>query len=148
MIFDSLNNVSKYSRVSENLAAALTFIASSNLQELKLGKHQVEGDDIFYIVDDYKTKPSAEGKLESHKKYIDIHVAISGSEYIGHVHFSNQKVFKSYDEANDYALYDGSAPFFKLMPGSFAVFYPNDLHMPGVDKNMVDVKKLVMKVRI
>jgi YhcH/YjgK/YiaL family protein len=148
MIFDSLSNASKYSRLSENLAAALTFIANTNLQKLKPGKHQVEGDNILYIVDEYKTKPSAEGKLEVQKKYIDIHVVISGSEHVGHVLLSNQKVLKSYDEANDYALYDGTAPFFKLVPGSFAIFYPNDLHMPGIDEHKVDVKKLVMKVSI
>ena len=148
MILDSINHVSKYTGLSESLDKALYFISTTNLRNLDIGKHHINSNDFFYIVDEYKTKPSDEGKLEAHKKYIDIHVVISGSEYIGHAPFSNQKVLKGYDEDNDYALYDGSAPFFKLMPGSFAVFYPSDLHMPGVDENIVDVKKLVVKVSI
>ena len=59
-----------------------------------------------------------------------------------------EKIVKNYDETNDYALYDGSATFFKLMPGSFAIFYPNDLHMPGVGDFKTNVKKLVMKVSV
>jgi len=149
MIFDSLRNSSKYySQLSENLVTALTFISNADLKELQVGEHQIEGDNVFYIVDEYKTKPSTEMKLEAHKKYIDIHVIIAGSEHIGHVLLSDQKVVKSYDEANDYALYDGSATFFKLIPGSFAIFYPNDLHMPGVGDLKTNVKKLVMKVSV
>lgn len=148
MIFDSLGFSSKYHRLSENLAVALNFISNTDLQKLQVGEHQIEGDNIFYIVDEYKTKPSAEMKLEAHRKYIDIHVVISGSEHIGHEFLSDQKVVKNYDETNDYALYDGSATFFKLMPGSFAIFYPNDLHMPGVGDLKTNVKKLVMKVSV
>jgi len=148
MIFDSLSFSSKYNRLSENLAVALTFILNADLQKLQVGEHQIEGDNVFYIVDEYKTKPSAEMKLEAHRRYIDIHVVISGSEHIGHEFFSDQKVVKNYDETNDYALYDGSATFFKLMPGSFAIFYPNDLHMPGVGDFKTNVKKLVMKVSV
>ena len=54
----------------------------------------------------------------------------------------------TYDELYDYTLYQGDATFIKLVPGSFAIFYPNDLHMPGIDEYKTDVKKMVIKVRI
>ena len=73
---------------------------------------------------------------------------ILGSEYIGHALLSNQKVLRDYDELYDYALYQGDATFIKLVPGSFAIFYPNDLHMPGIDEYKTDVKKMAIKVRI
>ena len=148
MILDSINHASKYNGLSESLDKALYFISNTNLQSLDVGKYHIDSDDLFYIVDEYKTKPSDEGKLEAHKKYIDIHIVISGSELIGHVLLSNQKISRGYDVDNDYALYEGHCSFVKLVPGSFVIIYPNDLHMPGVDENMVDVKKLVIKVSI
>ena len=148
MIFDYINNLSKYERLSDNLATALSFISNTNLQNLDMGKHSINSDDIFYMIDEYKTKPSVEGKLEAHKKYIDIQTMISGSEYIGHALLSNQKVLRDYDELYDYTLYQGDATFINLVPGSFAIFYPNDLHMPGIDEYKTDVKKMVIKVRI
>ena len=148
MILDAINNALKYKGLSENLDKALYFISTTNLKNLDIGKHHINSNDFFYIVDEYKTKPSDEGKLEAHKKYIDIHIVISGSELIGHVLLSNQKISRGYDVDNDYALYEGHCSFVKLVPGSFVIIYPNDLHMPGVDENMVDVKKLVMKVSI
>jgi len=148
MILDAMNNALKYSGQSESLDKALYFISNTNLQNLDVGKYHINSDDLFYIVDEYKTKPSDEGKLEAHKKYIDIHVVISGSELIGHALLSNQKISREYDVDNDYALYEGHCSFVKLVPGSFLIIHPNDLHMPGVDENIVDVKKLVMKVSI
>ena len=148
MIFDYINNSSKYKRLSDNLAIALSFISNTNLQNLDVGKYSINSDDVFYTIDEYKAKPSIEGKLEAHKKYIDIQTVISGSEYIGHALLSNQKILRDYDDLFDYALYQGDATFIKLVPGSFAIFYPSDLHMPGIDEYKINVKKMVIKVRI
>ena len=55
MIFDYINNLSKYERLSDNLATALSFISNTNLQNLDVGKYSINSDDVFYIIDEYKT---------------------------------------------------------------------------------------------
>ena len=53
-----------------------------------------------------------------------------------------------YNNEKDYTLYEGSVSLMKMIPGMFAIFYPNDLHMPGIYNMKKMVKKLVIKVRI
>ena len=45
MIIDSINNASKYSELSDNLATALYFIVNTNLQNLDVGKYSINSDD-------------------------------------------------------------------------------------------------------
>jgi len=50
----------------------------------------------------------------------------------------------------DYALYECDTQRFVLNSGDFAVFFPNDVHMPGVSvtDRPTPVKKIVVKVKI
>lgn len=148
MVFDHINNSSRYDDLSENIAKALFYMRSTDLQSLRKGRHDISGDDVFCIVDEYKTKLQDKGALEAHLKYIDIQAVISGNEFIGYELLSDQKIIRPYDEANDYTLYKGEPSFIKLEPDSFAILFPNDLHMPGVNEHGCDVKKLVIKVMI
>lgn len=123
MIIDYIKNCIRYDSFSERIVLALTFIADTDLQRLEVGKHHIDGDDIFYIVDEYETKLAEEAMLEAHQKHIDIQTVISGSEYVGHELLLDQHVTREYDEAHDYALYQGEPKFFKLIPGTFALFF-------------------------
>lgn len=148
MIIDNINNSSRYNGLSENIAKALSFIRDTDLKILKKGRHNISGDDVFCIVAEYITKSPNEGKLEAHRKYIDIQTVIIGSENIGFELLSDQKVIREYDETNDYALYQGEPSFIKLESDLFAIFFPNDLHMPGINEHKTDIKKIVVKVRV
>jgi len=148
MIIDQISNISRYAGLSENIVKALSFIRVTDLQSLDKGRQDISGDDVYCIVDEYKTKSPDEGKLEAHRKYIDIQTVISGSEHIGYESLSDQEIIQAYDDEKDYALYRGKPSFIKLEPGSFAIFFPDDLHMPGINEHKTDVKKLVVKVRI
>ena len=148
MIIDYIKNNSMYDGFNKRIVHALSFIKDTDLQSLDIGKHHIDGDDIFCIVDEYETKLEDDAMLEAHQKYIDVQTVISGSEYIGHEMLLEQDVTRKYDEAHDYTLYRGEPTFFKLVPGTFVIFFPDDLHMPGINKNKLAVKKLVVKVRL
>jgi YhcH/YjgK/YiaL family protein len=63
--------------------------------------------------------------------------------------YTGQKIFKEYDEEKDYMLYEEVSFFLKLNAGMLAIFFPHDIHMPGImDKEPEPVKKVVIKVRI
>ncbi|NOS84135.1 MAG: YhcH/YjgK/YiaL family protein, partial [Ignavibacteria bacterium] len=68
---------------------------------------------------------------------------------IGYSFFSGQSVFKEYDTEKDYLLYNYVSGSIILDEGMFAVFFPDDIHQPGlmIDEPM-KVKKAVVKVRL
>jgi YhcH/YjgK/YiaL family protein len=134
--------------VVKNLAEGVDWLSKTNFTEIKSGIYHIHGNDLFYIVSEYETRFQNEGALESHIKYIDIHCVIDGSEKIGYAPLTNQLVSKKYDNEHDYALYEGDSSLIKMEPGMYSIFFPNDLHMPGIDDKPHKVKKVVMKVRI
>ena len=55
----------------------------------------------FYSVQSYDTKPVDECKLESHRKYIDIQVMVSGEERMDVVDISKLTIQENYNEDKD-----------------------------------------------
>jgi YhcH/YjgK/YiaL family protein len=60
--------------------AATHFYYKYQFTKIEPGKHQVEGVRIFFISLMNIKQNQVMKRLEAHKKYIDIHVVISGSE--------------------------------------------------------------------
>ena len=59
-----------------------------------------------------------------------------------------QQILEPYKEENDIIFYRGDKSFTKVSSGMFAIFFPEEVHMPGISTgNISDVKKLVIKVR-
>jgi YhcH/YjgK/YiaL family protein len=148
MIFDKIENSAIYENISPFIKKAFEYLKQTDFSKLENGKHVVDGDNLFAILQEYDTKNDADAKLEAHRKYIDVQYIISGEELIGVRPLINQAPCKEYDDENDYALYDDTCSFVKISPGQFAVLFPQDWHKPGikVDKS-IKVKKVVMKVR-
>ena len=59
------------------------FIKNNDLLNLPIGKHPVDGDNVFATISEYETQEPAERKWESHKKRIDIQIILSGKETHG-----------------------------------------------------------------
>ena len=148
MIVDNIEFVQRYSGLGNRLIQALAYLQETDLLALEPGQYEIVGEDLYCIVDQYSTRAPDEGKLEGHKKYIDVQCVISGSEMIGYAPLGEQEVIRSYDSEHDYALYGGEASFVRMVPGMFAIFFPNDLHMPGISQDQQQVKKIAIKVKV
>jgi YhcH/YjgK/YiaL family protein len=149
MIIDKIENSHLYKNISERIRKSFEYIKTTDLKNLPAGRYPIDEENIFALVSEYQTKPESEGKLEAHKKYIDVQYVISGEELMGYVPFSNQQVLEPYKEENDIIFYRGEKSFTKVSSGMFAIFFPEDVHMPGISTGKIsDVKKLVIKVRI
>jgi len=148
MVLDSIENYKLYTNLSERIAKAFEFITNNDLGNIALGKHIIDGDTVFALVQEYETKDAETCKLEAHYKYIDVQYVIKGTELMGINTLTNQlPVSKS--EADDYAFYTDDCSFVKVNEGMFTIFFPNDLHMPCIKMNeTATVKKVVVKVRI
>ena len=148
MILDTLENYQLYNPINERIAQGFDFLRTTDLDSLPSGKHDIEGDTIFALVQEYNTKPSDECKLESHKKYIDIQYVIRGEEMMGITTQNNQKIIEV-NEEKDYTFYEGNTSLVLVSKGMFTIFFPDDLHQPCVQTETIsEVKKVVIKVLI
>ena len=70
MIFDTLKNVDNYKGLGR-VYDALKFLSETDFSKIELGRYELDGDNIFYMVQSYDTDPD-KTISEAHKKYIDI----------------------------------------------------------------------------
>ena len=151
MILDQLNSALMYGGLGEQIAVGLALLNEDSVRNATPGKYEARGDDIFYIVDEYETKPVEEGRLEIHRKYLDIQYIVSGCECIGYASLEGLTEETPYDGEKDLAFYRYDPPMSKLIlkQGMFAIFWPSEPHMPGriADKSET-VKKIVVKIRV
>ena len=148
MIIDKIQNSHIYKNISERINKSFEYIRTTDLKNLPASRYPIDGENIFALVSEYKTKSEQEGKLEVHKKYFDVQYVISGEELMGYVPLGNQQILEPYKEENDIVFYTGDNSFTKVSEGMFAIFFPEDVHMPGIaSSKSSSVKKLVIKVR-
>jgi len=151
MIYDKLDNVGIYKGLDDRILAGLALLGSKVVQQAEPGRYEVDGENLFYSVDQYDTRPQAEGRLEAHRKYVDIQYLVSGIEWIGVRPLEGLQVQTPYDAGKDIEFYHPAEPMTKIImqAGTFAIIWPYEAHLPC---RMLDtpqpVKKIVVKVRI
>lgn len=148
MIFDTLNNVDNYKGLGR-VYTALKFLSETDFSKMELGRYELDGDNIFYMVQSYDTDPS-KTVSEAHRKYIDIQFMVEGEEIIGVADISSEKELTEAKEENDVWFYNCKTEPLTLSAGKYMVLYPNDLHCPGVATNgkALTCRKVVVKVKV
>jgi biofilm protein TabA len=148
MITDQLKNAENYYSMHPDFERAFSFLRMDSLANLPAGKHQIDGDRIFAIVQKTNGRSRAEAKLEAHRKYIDIQYVISGPEEMGWRPTAACKSVESpYDESKDIGFFnDEPETWTKVEAGHFAIFTPEDAHAPLVSSG--EIHKVVIKVRV
>jgi YhcH/YjgK/YiaL family protein len=146
VIIDKIENYGQYSLIGKKIGSALEYIWNTDFGPLENGRHEIGGDEMYLLLSEYLTKDAAECKIEAHRKYIDVQYMIEGTEQVGYVPLARQVPVTDYDEKNDYILYKGQVSYIDFNEGMFAIFFPGDLHMPGVGKKESQVRKAVVKV--
>jgi biofilm protein TabA len=139
--------ISKNPGIWETMFRLLESTAFSGLDP---GRHEVMGENLYYMVNHYITKEAESVKFEAHRKYIDLQYVTEGEERIGVAGFEHGKETDPYVAEKDVAFYSVSgAEYLQASPYEYFVFFPEDLHQPGV---MVghpgEVKKVVFKILI
>ncbi|MHC4782932.1 MAG: NanQ anomerase/TabA/YiaL family protein [Planctomycetota bacterium] len=151
MILDQFESSLIYAGLGKKIAIGLGLLNEDSVCNAAPGKYEVDGENLFYIVDEYETKPVQEGRLEIHRKYLDIQYIVSGEECIGVAPLEGLTEETVYDGKRDLAFYkfEPSMSKLHLKQGMFAIFWPNEPHMPGRSINKTEmVKKIVVKIRM
>jgi len=147
MIIDQLSNSALYKGLHPRLAQALAILRDGDLQKRSPGRHAIDGQAMYAVVDEYVTRPQDQGQWEAHRRYWDVQLVVSGVERMGYANIRNMTVAQPYDAACDAEFFDGAGSFLTVHAGMFAVFAPHDVHMPGIaDGAPGPVRKIVVKV--
>lgn len=151
MIYDNLNNIAFYKGLSPDIYEGLKFLRLVS-PDIAVGTYQLTPN-VKAIVSEYTTKEVNENGYEAHQQNIDIQYLLKGKEQIACLPVEELSETKSYSEETDAAFYNVvselSPSTFDLRPGYFAIFFPQDGHMPQLCVlEPEDVKKVVVKVRI
>ena len=148
MIYDHLSNATKYTNLHPLFEKAFQYLTKNDFSTFKPGKYQIEQDSIFVLVNNYFSKGIDESFAESHKKYIDIQLVISGKERMGFGLIDNF-THELYDSEKDLQKHTGKLNFLDVEKNQFVIFFPNDIHMPGIQiEHPEEVLKVVMKVAV
>jgi biofilm protein TabA len=150
MIVDTLQNASKYFSTHPLFAKAFEYIQKTDLNNIEIGKYEINGDNLKAIFSNKKGMTAAESvaKFECHNKHIDIQLCINGKKQIGWKPRENCKIENGgYNAEKDVQLYNETPDmYFQLTNGQFAIFFPEDVHAPMIGDS--EIKKLVIKVKI
>ena len=140
----------RYHRNPERWEKAFKFLAQENLSQLQKGRHELDGNNLFAMVDEYQPKSIEEAQYESHRIYADIQYVVSGEELISVVPLDQTVITTAYDEERDIMMLASPVENNRMAaPGRFFVFFPNDAHRPSVrTEDSTLVRKVVVKVRL
>ena len=149
MIYTDLENLKHYQGINKNLDTAIRYLIEKGTENLVPGRNDVDGDNVFVNEFSYMTIPESEAIFEAHFDYADVHMVLSGSEYIGVTDIKKLEVTKT-DKENDCILGNGKVENMLLMtPGKVLIVLPEDAHMVQVQNGTaVEAKKAVMKIKV
>jgi YhcH/YjgK/YiaL family protein len=149
MILDHIDNALLYGSLGRKIAIGLALLNEESVLEAEPGRYAVEGDDLFYIVEEYATQPVETGRLEIHRRHLDIQFIAAGRECIGTAPLEGLSVETPYNGEKDIAFYHNTPTVSRLIltPGMFAIFWPSEPHMPQRSAETSErVKKIVVKI--
>jgi len=137
---------------SPAIKRAIEHCLKTDFSRVALGKHLIEGDDMFAIVSAYNTEPKEKKNAECHKKMIDIQFVTEGEEAVGISSKSSKNhVIDPYADANDWELYSDveNEYFITLKKDDYVILFPEDVHRPGCVLNEVSpVRKIIIKIKM
>jgi len=138
--------------IPEAIKKAVDFLKKADLSKMEKGKHPIDGEKMFVILDEYRTKPKSVKKAEMHRKYIDVQFIVSGKEAMGFgFEGQNSRPTEEYSAEKDVALYDtvNDETDLLIYEGMYAVFFPGEIHRPGCDPAGENaVRKAIVKVSV
>ena len=147
MICDTLDQLHLYKGFHKNLDTAIEFLAAHPLDTLPLGRTEVDGDEVFINVMDADLKPHTGSHAEYHRLYADLQIDLTGGEGWGYTTLPGEEAGEFTGDIGFRTSPDAVSG--TLGEGRFVLFFPGELHKPGVARpGCAHVRKAVIKIRM
>jgi YhcH/YjgK/YiaL family protein len=146
MIIDRLEFADRYVALNPKFGAAFRFLRQLDAEALEEGRLEIDGEELFAIVERGEGRGPETARLEHHRRYIDIQFVVDGEETLG---WSPLNACRHpdgpFDSQRDVGFYtDRPVTFTKVPAGCFAILLPEDGHAPLAGDG--PVLKVVVKV--
>lgn len=148
MVLATLRNARLYAPLGPRIARGLAFLEQTNFARAPAGRVEIDGNALYATVSDYTTKPVAEGRWEAHRRYIDLQYVARGVERIGVAPLDRLTPGEHLPE-KDLTWLSGHGDYVTVAAGQFAILWPDDAHMPGIEAGAPgQVRKVVVKIAV
>lgn len=151
MIYDHIRNLKDYEGMGLDVGRIQDFIERSGREALPPGKYELDGEDLFVMIQEYETGDEADARFESHRLYGDIQYVEKGEEAIYYADAASLPIAEDRTPKEDICFHESGERgiCLGLCEGYFALFLPQDAHKPCCSmKEKKKVRKLVFKFRI
>ncbi len=151
MFASNIRIAEKYDYLEEKFRKAYQWLRDNDPTKMECGRYDIDGDNVYAMVQSYDTQPEENRRFETHEKYFDIQYVAEGIEKFG-VRTVEGLVVQERKPDNDVIFYEktDSAGWLILNPGELAVVAPEDAHCPQcmAGDTPCKVRKVVIKVRV
>ena len=150
MILSSLNAVDCPFKYPEALQKGIDWLRNNDLKAMEAGTYEIEGRDIYAMIQEVTTKPFEERRAERHDLYLDVQYIISGTERMGYVPYTGAEEVEENPEDKDICFFKNlsSENYIDVPAGAFCIFFTNDIHRPGAATGEpAAVKKAIVKIK-
>ena len=147
MIVDTIENLGKYVALNPLFADVVEFLKNHDLQSMEPGKYPIKDKDLFMNLQVAQQRTKDTAFLETHIEMIDIQIPITCAETFGYTPLCDLPAF-DYNAEKDITKYGDTKPqtFVTVNPGQFAIFFPQDGHMPCIIDEP-EIKKAIFKIK-
>lgn len=147
MIVDAIKNAELYYSLSPRIKQAFEWLAECDVEALEVGRHDIDGDNLFVNVMEVDLKQPCDAPLEVHNRYIDIQIMRGevNEIYGWSERIDCCKAKGEFDTTRDVQFFeDEPQTLFALNERQFAIFLPEDAHAPMQGEG--HIRKLIFKV--
>ena len=131
-----------------NYLNAVKFIEENDLSLFEVGKHVIDGENLWVNIVDADLKKPEDARLEVHNAYIDIQVPMSGAESFGvKPRRECAEPEGEYNAEKDILFYkDKDWTTVTVNPGEAITFAPDTAHAPLIGTGKIH--KAIFKVKV
>lgn len=148
MILDRIENSTLYLALHPRFKQAFEYLSQIDIHTISVGRHEVDGDAMYALVQEYTTKQKGEGKWEAHRRYIDLQYVVQGTEGMGYANIHHLKQGEYVPEKDFLPLF-GEGSQVILKSGCFVLLFPEDAHMPNMAVGEPSsARKIVLKIAV
>ena len=148
MIRDRLEHAYLYYAVHKRFQQAFEYIHSIDIHSIPVGRHEIDGANLYALVQEYDTKLKEQGKWEAHRRYIDLQYVTQGAEGFGYANIHRLQQGE-YDASKDFLPLQGGGDLITVKSGYFILLMPEDAHMPGMAiGEPAPIRKIVLKIAV
>lgn len=150
MIIDTMKHCEQYYVLGDKFKKAFEWLKENDTNEMPEGNYEIDGQNIFALVQEYDTIDMDDCWLETHVDYIDLHYMGKGTEWFGFNFIERVgEPVTEYGIEEDDLLYRKECQFFLIQEDDFVICFPHDVHMPRKRPVVTThVRKVCIKIKV